>query len=547
MLIVGDRRRGAFHAHQHFPMAMAADTGGPKSVRREDPAERKVPRPMTTGRAPLPPRIPQAPAPLRANNNNPTQIGVAPPANGPTTAPVQDTTEAMNVVAQPVSVRPRPLEGAGVASPRDSISGQEEADTAVALPDHFKSALAEIAPASGPPMTKRMSDMPPSLGGQTVATTTPMASPMTAPLADPLGRPPGTVPLSPLRTPLPIAVVGGSSFRLQPKTPNGTTPLASPVAGSISVPSNALPSRDGYAPLSAASAAAATAFGPTPRASQSAIPPPPAALMAMTETLDLTPAPAKRPSAPAIPPPANATQFGPSITTTPPPVPPALASRPSNVPPAAGSNPTAFGPVPPARPSSRPSAGPSAPPPAPSSKPKPFGGVSEYERAMRRFSQPAIQEIDDHAPPPPDLSYQVYTPGTSARPSAKSLAEIDVVPKTSLALRVVLVLLGLCVVFGTAAAVIAVSSDDAPKPAAPAASTAAVAPPPVVSTPAPIVEPPPAASPPPVVAADPPADPTPTGTPTPKPKPTGSNPPPPASLKNIAPPPNPYGNPTTRK
>ena len=166
---------------------------------------------------------------------------------------------------------------------------------------------------------------------------------------------------------------------------------------------------------------------------------------------------------------------------------------------------------------------------------------------MRRFSQPAIEEIDD-GPAPPDLSYQVYKPGTPVRPSAKSLEAIEVPPKTSVALRVCLVLLGLCVVFGTAAAVIAVSSDDAPKVVAPPAASIA---PPVVSTTAPIIEPPPPEPvPTPIVTVsepEPAPEPPPAGggttTSKPKPKASTTTPPPPASLKNIAPPPNPYGAP----
>src|SRR5687768_3607962 len=101
MLLGVGRTRGAFHAHEHFPMAMVAEPGVPKSAplardgaREGERAVFRSPRPdgrpamrptspMTTGRAPLPPRVPQAPAPVRKHNA--TVVGIAPPANPPVT------------------------------------------------------------------------------------------------------------------------------------------------------------------------------------------------------------------------------------------------------------------------------------------------------------------------------------------------------------------------------------------------------------------------------------------------------------------------------
>ena len=149
------------------------------------------------------------------------------------------------------------------------------------------------------------------------------------------------------------------------------------------------------------------------------------------------------------------------------------------------------------------------------------------------------------------LTYQVYAP--DALPSQRSMpslasASFQVAPqKPSVALRVCLVLVGVCVVVGTAALIIAGSSDDSPRAAkaegaaasASASALALVSPSSPSSAPvAPAAVEPPAGS---VAVAAPPPDPPaapvkPTkGT---KAKAAGSSA---AGLRGVALPPNPFG------
>jgi hypothetical protein len=206
-------------------------------------------------------------------------------------------------------------------------------------------------------------------------------------------------------------------------------------------------------------------------------------------------------------------------------------------------------------------------PPAPSSRPstKPVAGGPpvQYERAFRQWSSPAIEE----APPPNGpVTFQVYTAqdvATGRRP-LRSMPAIDVQPtkKQSPLVKVGLGVLGLIVVALTAAAVIAVSTEDPKKPAV---TTSAAPPPP----PPPLADPAPPPST--ITIGDGPDDPggsaasaTPPATPPAattgggggggvKPgiikkaqpsqprDPSSASPPAPSGLKNIAPPPNPYG------
>lgn len=161
----------------------------------------------------------------------------------------------------------------------------------------------------------------------------------------------------------------------------------------------------------------------------------------------------------------------------------------------------------------------------------------------------------------PALSFQVYSPGEAQapRPTARSSASDAKIPAPgmSLGLRVCLFLVGLCVVVGTASAIVAVSTDDPPPK--PAATTPANPPPVLVSTGTlPLVDPngvPPVTAPVGSIVIDPPA---PSGTPTPVAggagaapagsgkKPIGSPPvgapksSAPPNVRGAAPPPNPY-------
>lgn len=148
------------------------------------------------------------------------------------------------------------------------------------------------------------------------------------------------------------------------------------------------------------------------------------------------------------------------------------------------------------------------------------------------------------------LTYQVYAP--DALPSQRSMpslasASFQVAPqKPSVALRVCLVLVGVCVVVGTAALIIAGSSDDSPRAAkaegaaASASALALVSPSSAPVAPA-AVEPPAASTAVSVAVAAPPPDPPaaplkPTkGT---KAKAAGSSA---AGLRGVALPPNPFG------
>jgi hypothetical protein len=197
-------------------------------------------------------------------------------------------------------------------------------------------------------------------------------------------------------------------------------------------------------------------------------------------------------------------------------------------------------------PSSRPDA--NRPETSPKSFPPPAGGPPvQYERAFRQWSSPAITTED---PAAGQVTFQVYTPQDLGRGPMRSLPAIASPPaKSSLAVRVGLALVGGVVVLLTAAAVIAVSTEEpkhtapttpvtaAPVPTETATATAEPAPAPTTVIGDPIDEPPP------VATTAKPKRPAPTqpAAPVQKASPTSTTPATPASLKALAPPPNPYG------
>ena len=147
---------------------------------------------------------------------------------------------------------------------------------------------------------------------------------------------------------------------------------------------------------------------------------------------------------------------------------------------------------------------------------------------------------------PAALTYQVFNPASSPTGREPALSRVSFpepgVPKASVGLRVCLVLLGVCVVVGTAGAIILSGADDPPKAAPANAPSASVS---AAPTPPPLPSPPPPAPPAPAVVI---GDPVPAPVVPPiattsakpaasgKPKPTGS-----AALKGAKIPPNPFG------
>lgn len=377
------------------------------------------------------------------------------------------------------AIAPRP------ASSREATSGAEDADTAVVLPPAFAADLAELArQRSGNTATEPAPPVPPPA--------------------------PSSSKLAPLRTPAPLAIVRGTSFQAAappskpppvppsrpaapPSPPASSRPAAppsrsappvSPVAGSVSMPGPIAARLVGRAELSATM----PLFPPV-----SAIPAPP-------ETLKgLAPEPAPGP-VPVL-----------AVPSTP------KAFAPSGVP-------------------SAPSSG---------QLPEPARAVP-YERAFRSWSSPQLPDVspDDSSGP---LTYQVYTAESLAQARMRELSRpLDLAPvekKPGIALRVGLALLGIVLVLGTAAAVAAAAADDPPAPRA----SAVEAPPQVAPT---LAEPPPPAVPvatviaitEPAVEQAAPSEPAPAAAAkgAAGPKPSARTPAPPASLRGLAPPPNPY-------
>ncbi len=179
----------------------------------------------------------------------------------------------------------------------------------------------------------------------------------------------------------------------------------------------------------------------------------------------------------------------------------------------------------------------------------PAGGPpASYERAFRQFSSPSIISPPEEAAVGGPVTFQVYTAKDigSGRGPTRSLAAIDMTrgeKKPSLGVRVGLAVVGALVVALTAAAVIAVSTED-PK-TAPTTTATATPSAPITTRPAPtpssvgdvIDDLPPTPTPLPAVAPVPAPVPTPIAAP--KPRPRVAVPPP--SMQRFAPPPNPYG------
>lgn len=161
----------------------------------------------------------------------------------------------------------------------------------------------------------------------------------------------------------------------------------------------------------------------------------------------------------------------------------------------------------------------------------------------------------------PALSFQVYSPDElrDARPLARSPSTPRLASKMSLGAKICIFLVGLCIVVGTASAIIAVSTDDAPK------KTSKPGPVLVSTGTVPIAEPAPPPSSAPAAAAssiviDP--DPSPaaasagaggttsttsTAAPAAASAKKGGKPGAPPAVKGVAPPPNPYAAPSAGK
>ncbi|MBX3209659.1 MAG: hypothetical protein KF764_31790 [Labilithrix sp.] len=487
-------------------MAMA-EPGTPKSARQEPALSREggaklvsriESRPASSQAPPagaraIPTRNPKAPLPPRVSHADPLEVAGVPSSSGvieprrPTLSPESPRVSPSKPPALPTaraSQAPRP--------PPPALSGREDAETAAALPNDVQHALAQLqrprdpgvdpahalaqlqrqresgAPAPPPPPASRPSLAGPEtqrLGADSprrLASASPLQPvvPSTKSITSPLGAlnlKPGGAPLSAGRTPAPMAIVSGSSLRI-----NG---------------------------------------GP------------------------------ERPMMPSRPP-TNEAFVPPAI-----PMPyPAPASTMKGLAPS----------VPPSAPSSRPVTGPvpwtpSSPPATSSGAPSAGGPPASYERAFRQWSSPAIEEAPGPGGP---VTFQVYTAqdiSTGRGPVRSPPAVAPEPKKASLGLRIGMIVTGSIVVLLTAAAVVAVSTEDPKRPAPSTNVAVTTETPSVVSAP----EPPPST----ISIGDPVDDsePTPTAAPAPtvtlkaKPKASAAQPAP-SSLKSIAPPPNPYGN-----
>ena len=180
------------------------------------------------------------------------------------------------------------------------------------------------------------------------------------------------------------------------------------------------------------------------------------------------------------------------------------------------------------------------PPPALTFPPRPpSASPVPYERPLRQWAPAPAPELSNDTGEP--VTFQVYTAQdiSAGRGLVRTAPSFAPQKKSSLLLRVGMVLLGAIIILFTAAAVIAVSTEDptTPEPPAPeppvatttepAPSTITIGDPIGVPNDAPATSPSASAS-----AAIPAA--------AARPKPKAPAPPP--SLKGLAPPPNPYGN-----
>jgi hypothetical protein len=398
-------------------------------------------------------------------------------------------------------------------------SGDENADTAVALPPDFKDALAKLeqnrahrrevvavgseVPASRPPMTERMPTEPPRAEATEALSRPPVFAEGTLAAAGaPLRKTDPAKPLSPVnRTPAPIAVVSGSSFR--PRTP--------------------------------------AAGGPPP------LPPQPPQPMAVAKTPippQLTPQLTPRGSRPAIPA-TNVPSYAPPTAVSP-------VISPRVAPTAMSPRPSWTGPPPPLPPA------PAPPLPHPST-PKAFSPPPDEPRpqAFReaiRWSQP---NLTGPPPPPvpspaasapekrePRLSYEVFTPEQIARrPYASRTNEVDrPAQNAGPPLKIIGAAAAAVVVVGLVALAIAAAGEDAPRSAARRVPSVA---PLTLPSALPELDPSATAATPPGLPATPDPDPATTAAPDPTTAPTTRKTRPPSSappeLKGLRPPPNPYG------
>lgn len=524
-----------------FVMAMA-EPGAPKSAHQEpalsretgvNPVSRIEPRsapqaPLAGARA-IPPRNPKAPLPPRVSLPDAAEAAGAPSSSG-VIAPRRPSISPESARA-PAS-KPPPLPPARQAS-RPPLPSMRERDAAdAALPSELQQALAHIhkrdaavdpaqalaqlqrqreigAPAPPPPPASR-----PALGGPETQRLGGAESPRGLVSAAPTIRDARVAGLEP----------GGHAPTLE--SPAASVSPVVPSTKSITAPFGALNLKPGTAPLSAGRT-------PTPMA------------IVGGSSLRSGGAPPERPTTPSRPPTNEA--------FVPPPV--AMGY------PAPASTTKGLAPVPPAAPSSRPDT--ASKPWAPaqpasggdprasgSAFPPPAGGPpASYERAFRQWSSPGI--VTDDAPGAGGpVSFQVYTAQdiSIGRGPVRSPPKAALEPKkASLGLRIGMVAIGSFVVLLTAAAVVAVSTEE-PKRSPASASVAA----PPIEAPADLA--PPETSPSTISIGDPVDDPAPAAEPFPeptpaartaasaKPKPRATSSAAPSGLKAIAPPPNPYGN-----
>ncbi len=354
------------------------------------------------------------------------------PPSPPEPLTTATATEVEAVVAAPI---PR-------ATKAPATSGADDADTAVNLPETFRASLAEItsraARTEGKPDSSRAPKKP------------------AAPPSKPPTLPPSTSAAPP---PLPPAAVSSRpvSSRPAPPPPPSSVRRPSLVPSPITLLSGAPP-----APISSRPSLASTsplppppvhAFGPIPNATPTA---PPAPVPAIFQpVLQVAP-----------PAPPTLKGFGPggapleASSSSPMTAPPLDSSPASSEDLARPSTPKAFSPV---------SSGEvpvAAPVPATMAMPAKVA----YERAFRTWSMPGPTEHDREDDSVP-LTYQVYSPGTLATPRPMSLSRIAeeaamAQPKPSLAARFAVVALGLLTVLGTASVISFAMNDESPARAA---------------------------------------------------------------------------------
>ena len=482
------------------------------------------------------------PRPVNARSKHTkTMCGVAPAANTP-------DTDTLTSSGAPPSMTPG---GVAPVAPNNAMSGAEDAATAAALPPDFGRALADMTekaerpPVSAQPMTTRMSDAPKAPPDRVPARSVPpksnpslnkSAPPRSSPSIAPRSVPPisksSRAPLAP-RAPSvapPASIVPRSAPSIAPASgANSQRPaaLAAPARPASaekiepapqSEPSVAPTSVGPYVPPSYDPAPRTDPLGsPVVRPPPSGPSPMPLHGMATPSALPL-PASMQGPSPVGTRPRANtmlgvapqggvegaAGPHGQSSSFAPPPLHP--------------SQPPLQPPFPPFEPPPM-MHGQSAPPPlqmAPIPMMQPIAPVRPPASTPNAFSQGPNGTNGAYAltaPDPNALTYQVYTRDGGVPTSRHSQVSFSDVtggrkkpPGMSVAARVCLVLVGVCVVVLTSVLIVVGASDDPPKGAANGAGAkgassasalpaASASPPPVaVTAPEPPPPPPPAAA-----------------------------------------------------